>query len=222
MPTFGRDTIRRFSTNSSEMKKMAAHNFEDLLQVCCTFQPYTPSDPPLQQCAIPAFENLLAEPHNRIVLDLLFIMAQWHGLAKLRMHTDETLNHLDKLTTSLGDQLRKFKTRTCSAFKTKALPREVRAQDARNASREKQSTRKKQPVANSKKTKNPKRKRKRGKNKLKEFELNTYKNHALGHYVEVIRRYGTADLLSTESVSTLNLLFWVNTSFNWGHVKLLG
>lgn len=32
-PTFGRDTIRRFSANSSEMKKMAAHNFEDLLQV---------------------------------------------------------------------------------------------------------------------------------------------------------------------------------------------
>lgn len=32
-PTFGRDTIRRFSANSSEMKKMAARNFEDLLQV---------------------------------------------------------------------------------------------------------------------------------------------------------------------------------------------
>lgn len=33
MPTFGVSTIRRFSTNSSEMKKMAAHNFEDILQV---------------------------------------------------------------------------------------------------------------------------------------------------------------------------------------------
>lgn len=33
LPTFGKDTIRRFSTNSSEMKKLAAHNFEDLLQV---------------------------------------------------------------------------------------------------------------------------------------------------------------------------------------------
>lgn len=33
MPTFGRGTIRRFTANSSEMKKMAAHNFEDLLQV---------------------------------------------------------------------------------------------------------------------------------------------------------------------------------------------
>jgi hypothetical protein len=28
------DTIRRFAANCSEMKKMAAHDFEDLLQVC--------------------------------------------------------------------------------------------------------------------------------------------------------------------------------------------
>ena len=33
VPTFGRGTIRRFATNASEMKKMAARNFEDLLQV---------------------------------------------------------------------------------------------------------------------------------------------------------------------------------------------
>jgi hypothetical protein len=33
VPTFGRDTIRRFSNNVSEMKKLAARDFEDLLQV---------------------------------------------------------------------------------------------------------------------------------------------------------------------------------------------
>ena len=33
VPTFGRSTIRRFANNASEMKKMAARNFEDLLQV---------------------------------------------------------------------------------------------------------------------------------------------------------------------------------------------
>ena len=31
--TFGRGTIRKFATNSSEMKKLAARDFEDLLQV---------------------------------------------------------------------------------------------------------------------------------------------------------------------------------------------
>jgi len=30
---FGRDTIRRFPDNASEMKRLAARNFEDLLQV---------------------------------------------------------------------------------------------------------------------------------------------------------------------------------------------
>lgn len=33
IPTFGRDTIRKFSSNISEMKKLAARDFEDILQV---------------------------------------------------------------------------------------------------------------------------------------------------------------------------------------------
>ena len=33
MPTFGSSTIQRFATNASEMKKLAARDFEDLLQV---------------------------------------------------------------------------------------------------------------------------------------------------------------------------------------------
>lgn len=36
IPTFGRDTIRRFANNVSEMKKLAARDFEDMLQVCST------------------------------------------------------------------------------------------------------------------------------------------------------------------------------------------
>lgn len=33
IPTFGTGTIRRFSDNVSEMKKLAARDFEDILQV---------------------------------------------------------------------------------------------------------------------------------------------------------------------------------------------
>jgi hypothetical protein len=33
VPTFGRDTIRRFTSNTSELKKMAARDYEDILQV---------------------------------------------------------------------------------------------------------------------------------------------------------------------------------------------
>jgi hypothetical protein len=32
--TFGNGTIRNFSNNTSEMKKLAARDFEDILQVC--------------------------------------------------------------------------------------------------------------------------------------------------------------------------------------------
>jgi hypothetical protein len=34
VPTFGRGTIRRFCNNAASMKKLAARDFEDLLQVC--------------------------------------------------------------------------------------------------------------------------------------------------------------------------------------------
>lgn len=140
-------------------------------------------------------------------MDLLFVVAQWHGLAKLRLHTDDTLIHLDKLTTDLGEQLRKFKKRTCAVFETKELPREILARDNKknkssaNKRGKKPSTKphKKPPTKPPKKssTKPPSERRKPRK---KEFRLNTYKNHALGHYVEIIRRYGTTDSYSTESV----------------------
>jgi hypothetical protein len=35
---FGKDGIRRFSNNASQMKKLAAHHFEDLLQVFRTYR----------------------------------------------------------------------------------------------------------------------------------------------------------------------------------------
>jgi hypothetical protein len=37
MPTFGFDTIRLFANNASEMKKLAARDFEDPLQVSTSF-----------------------------------------------------------------------------------------------------------------------------------------------------------------------------------------
>lgn len=35
--TFGRDTIRKFDDNVLALKKMAARNFEDILQVWCRY-----------------------------------------------------------------------------------------------------------------------------------------------------------------------------------------
>ncbi len=95
MPTFGRDTIRRFSNSVSELKKLGARDYENILQVfqknsknlalslICTFK-----------CSIPVFEGLLPDKHSDILMDLLFILAHWHALAKLRQHTELTLNIL--------------------------------------------------------------------------------------------------------------------------------
>ncbi|KAF9551238.1 hypothetical protein CPC08DRAFT_768761 [Agrocybe pediades] len=114
--TFSRDTIRKFSENSSEMKKLAARDFEDLLQ-----------------CAIPSFEGLLDEPHNRRLMKLLYHTAEWHALAKLRMHTDTSLDLLESLTTQFGKLMREFRDLTCVAFETVELPREAAARAQRNA-----------------------------------------------------------------------------------------
>jgi hypothetical protein len=43
VPSFGRDTVRRFSANCSEMKKMAARDFENLLQVRLSSDPLKPT-----------------------------------------------------------------------------------------------------------------------------------------------------------------------------------
>jgi hypothetical protein len=81
------------------------------------------------QCAIPAFDGLLPEPHNKRLLKLLFDLAHWHGLAKLRMHTDVTLGILSQVTTSLGNSFRDFQEKTCATFQTRELERERAARE---------------------------------------------------------------------------------------------
>ena len=146
------------------MKKLAGRDFEDLLQ-----------------CAIPVFERLLPEPHNNRVMKLLFQVAEWHGLAKLRMHTEATLVRLEKVTTDLGHLMRVFQDKTCSKFNTTELAREVEARNRHNA-------RKKSKTA-------PNQSR-----KVKTLNLLTYKFHALGDYVRTIRMFGTTDSFSTQLV----------------------
>jgi hypothetical protein len=60
-------------------------------------------------------------------------MAHWHGLAKLHLHTDATLDIMDNGTLLLGQALRDFKTNTCSAFTTRELRKEVNARNRRQA-----------------------------------------------------------------------------------------
>ncbi|KAJ7151509.1 hypothetical protein C8R46DRAFT_1229045 [Mycena filopes] len=171
VPTFGQAVIRRFDSNASAMKKMAARNFEDLLQ-----------------CAIPVFEGLLPEPHNGKILSLLFTCAEWHALAKLRMHTTPFLRRLSDSTADFGRQLRHFVTHTCSHFDTRELPKEEAARGRRKARQKK-----------SKPTPKPKKQATQGASKKKTMNLWTYKFHSLGDYWSTIPWFGTSDSYSTQT-----------------------
>ncbi|KAF7293837.1 hypothetical protein HMN09_01179600 [Mycena chlorophos] len=179
MPTFARDTIRRFTNNTSAMKKLAAHDYEDILQASAG-----------GHCALPAFENLLDSKDyaedNEIVQDLIFAHAYWHGLAKLRMHTSETLKLLNGATRDLGYQLRRFARTTCTRFVTKELPRE-------EAARRKRYARKVQDANRTGAAAPPE----PAPTKIKKFNGNTVKTHFLGDYVPTIPLIGTSDSWST-------------------------
>lgn len=141
------------------------------------------------------FDGLLPEPHNRIVLELLFTMAHWHGLAKARMHSDLTLEIMDEVTSTLGRQFRQFKNTVCAAYQTRELPREAEARAKRLVKKAgKESTGQKGKGSSSIAA--------RGQNvqRTKVFNFQTYKFHALGDYVSTIRWYGTSDSYSTEPV----------------------
>ena len=58
----------------------------------------------------------MPDEHDKVVLDLLFCMAAFHGLAKLRMHTGALLKLLEDASDALGAQLRYFKRTTCNAY----------------------------------------------------------------------------------------------------------
>ncbi|KAF9237846.1 hypothetical protein BU15DRAFT_75648 [Melanogaster broomeanus] len=173
----GDDAIQKLnrSNNASSMKRLAARDFEDLLQ-----------------CAIPVFEHLLPSPYNEIILDLLFELATWHGLAKLRMHTDTTLGFLDTSTTRLGRFLRRFVSETEKGYVTKDLPSEEAARSQWKACKAAQGQQLLQM--------NPRNHQGQAQEglKVRRFNFKTYKLHALGDYVSTIRQFGTTDNYSTQ------------------------
>jgi hypothetical protein len=111
------------------------------------------------------------------------------------MHTDPTLDILSSVTTSLGNSLRTFEEKTCAAFETQELERERAARQRRQTSATNQASESRRPTAPNSNAR-----------KQKKLNLRTYKLHALGDYVNSIRRFGTTDSYSTQSVSIQMML----------------
>lgn len=194
MPTFGRGTIRRFRQSTSALKQMAARDYEDLLQVSCA-----------------AFEGLFPEPHDRLINELLYTFSVWHALAKLRMHTEETIRLLDQVTTALGAITRKFVDTTCEEFRyvARELKHEIAARGRRRAAaRASVRSKGKQKVTeqedsssddeNEQEERNMEPPRKRRRKEGLTLNINTFKFHSLGHYVPQILRTGPADLSTSQ------------------------
>jgi hypothetical protein len=171
---------------------------------------------------IPAVEGLLPEPHNRKLMTLVFRIAEWHALAKLRMHTENTLNHLDEATANIGQELRAFREWT-REYRTVELPHEVATRQRRKSKKDatKQTSGlaasptdppligpsggSPDPPPNPPTSSKPNEKSSPLKTpampKLpKVLNLLTYKVHALGDYVQTIRMFGTTDSYSTQIV----------------------
>jgi len=139
-----------------------------------------------------------------MVMDLLFDLATWHGYAKLRMHTGDTLNFFDTATATLGQTVRKFLRTTCEYYHTTELPHESAVRGRREA-----SLASKQLASSSK----GKGKAVSSGPKLKKLNLNTYKYHALGDYPNTIRQFGTTDSFSTQVVSSHFIDFIIPTYY---------
>lgn len=136
---------------------------------------------------MPVFENLFPEEHDAIVQTLLYRFAQWHALVKLRMHSETTLTFLDGTFKRLSRQLHKFRDITCAAFTTMELPKETAARE-RKAVREGSGA------------DNVDAGRLGGGRKGKKFNMNTYKFHAMGDYLQSIRLFGTIDSYTSQIV----------------------
>ena len=144
-------------------------------------------------------------------MTLLYTLAQWHGLAKLRRHTNKTVEVLRHTTTRLGHELREF-CRYTSEMEVYETPKEVTARQRRT----RKKARPRAALALDSDCFDEIEEAKPAKQRSY-FNLETSKLHALGDYPEMIETFGTTDSFSTQtvrglciSITSTNLLYRVN------------
>jgi hypothetical protein len=125
------------------------------------------------------FEGLLEESFNTQVMKLLYRAVEWHAFAKMRMHTDSTITHLEDITKELGKLMCNFEASMRTQYATIELPGEAEACKCRTKNTHSKSG---------------------GVRQAKSLNLFTYKWHALADYVLAIRLFGGSDRFSTQIV----------------------
>ena len=112
------------------------------------------------------------------------------------MHTTHTIESLRSQTKELGRLLRCYANKVCPRYKTKWLPGEAAAAYWRQAKGKTKAPSTSSPTDTTKAKKNAS----KGSG-FKQFNLKTYKIHALGDYADHIEKFGPTDCFSTQQVS---------------------
>jgi hypothetical protein len=121
-------------------------------------------------------------------VNLLYDLAYWHALAKLRLHTKSTLHFLLLALRELVSSMRKFAQHVCKAFIAQELPRESEARIRRETKSGSSAS---------------------GGRKVRKFNvLETIKYHSLGDYKPSIKAFGTSDGFSTQILRAPYFLFF--------------
>ena len=85
---------------------------------------------------MPVFEGLLPYEDDITVTDMLFELANWHALAKLRVQHDITLDNLKHGTSHMYEAVRAFAQTTCQRYTTLELPSEGAARARRHRAKQ--------------------------------------------------------------------------------------
>jgi hypothetical protein len=151
---------------------------------------------------MPVFEGLLPSLCEAPAQRLIFLFAEWHGLAKLRLHTSATLKIMKSLTSKLGAALRDFVELT-KVLDVRETPKEYARRRKQYDSKKTSNLGKKtNPKARKSKTSKPQEEDDTGDGRRTcALNLCTYKMHSMGDYVRSIEEYGTTDSCSTQIVS---------------------
>jgi len=157
-------------------------------------------------------------------MKLLYRTAEWHAIAKLRMHTDSTLEHLRRLTKEFGGLMWQFRDQMCSQFNTVELPQESATRNRQQRHGQAKVSSKVLPldgpegpstvsllweipsqnaassVEGDTTTMQVASSSAPSSRKLRVMNLSTTKFHFLGDYMQTIQRFGCTDSFSTQLV----------------------
>ncbi|KAG9089568.1 hypothetical protein FRC06_001484 [Ceratobasidium sp. 370] len=182
VPTFG-SVIRMFAEDVADMGRIAARDFEDILQ-CCG----------------PIFKGLLPKDCDELAQTLLFLFTEWHGLAKLRLHTTSTLKIFKSVTAKLGTALRGFAKLT-ESMGVRETPKEY-AHRKKQAEASKVSSMSWRPCTATNATHGKKAQLQQNPHgdghHIRTLNLNTYKMHSFGDFPGSVEEFGTTDSYSMQ------------------------